>query len=150
MTASPTLVRELLGRHGTLESQDKGTWTGEVPLPGDLASFYNEVGPANITIEGYRERCPEAFLITTSGFSKGSIEVAKRARGLIHLVNGEKLLELMVEHGIGLCRGSYGEIVRETAAAKDPDGAGRRGANADAEADAEPDSVPAVASIKQP
>lgn len=89
------------------------------------------------------ERCPEAFLITTSGFSKGAIDVARRARGLIHLVDGETLLELMVEHGIGLCRGTYGEIVRETAAATDPDEPRRQATDADV--DAEP--LPVVAKI---
>jgi hypothetical protein len=91
------------------------------------------------------ERCPEAFLITTSGFSKGATEVAGRARGLIHLVDGEKLLELMVKHGIGLCRGQYGEIVREAPAATDPGGSSSRETDEETEAV----SVPAVASLEQ-
>ncbi len=53
MMLTPTRVRELLEVHGTCRSQEASEWTGDIPLPDALAVFYREVGPDNITIEGY-------------------------------------------------------------------------------------------------
>jgi len=46
-------VRELLGLHGTCRPQDPSEWTGDIPLANAIADFYSEVGPLDITIEGY-------------------------------------------------------------------------------------------------
>ena len=46
-------VRELLRVHGSVEQQDSADWKGLFPLPGALAAFYRDVGPVDITIEGY-------------------------------------------------------------------------------------------------
>lgn len=48
-----TRVSELLGLHGTCQPQDASEWTGTIPLPNSIAEFYRDVGPMNITIEGY-------------------------------------------------------------------------------------------------
>ena len=50
---TPARVRELLELHGTCEPQDQSEWTGNIPLPDAIATFYRDVGPVNITIEGY-------------------------------------------------------------------------------------------------
>jgi len=50
---TPARVRELLEEHGHCEPQDASQWTGEIPLPDKIALFYRDVGPADITIEGY-------------------------------------------------------------------------------------------------
>ena len=49
----PRRVRELLAAHGRLEPQEPSDWTGEVPLPEPIAAFYRDVGPVDVTIEGY-------------------------------------------------------------------------------------------------
>ena len=46
-------VVELLRAHGELRSQDPLNWNGEIPLPEHVATFYREVGPVDITIEGF-------------------------------------------------------------------------------------------------
>ncbi len=46
-------ARELLEAHGTCQPQDASEWTGDIPLPDAIADFYREVGPVNITIDGY-------------------------------------------------------------------------------------------------
>ena len=46
-------VVELLRSHGEVRSQQPSAWKGTIPLPEAIASFYREVGPVNITIEGY-------------------------------------------------------------------------------------------------
>ena len=48
-----SLVLELLKPHGSCRSQDSSEWTGTIPLPGGLASFYHEVGPVSMFIDGY-------------------------------------------------------------------------------------------------
>lgn len=48
-----TRVRELLEIHGECSSQDASAWTGEISLPDEIATFYRDVGPVDITIEGY-------------------------------------------------------------------------------------------------
>lgn len=45
-------VRELLCAHGEVRSQDASDWNGAIPLPEDIAMFYRDVGPIDITIEG--------------------------------------------------------------------------------------------------
>ena len=65
------------------------------------------------------ENAAEAFLIATSGFSKGAMAQARRDAG-VHLIDGERLLELFVKQGIGLRCGQFGEIVRSTVAAPAP------------------------------
>jgi restriction system protein len=63
------------------------------------------------------EQCAEAVLITTSGFSQGAEEKAKLVQG-VSLIGGMRLIELMVEHSVGLKKGKFGEFVRVTS----PDG----------------------------
>jgi len=46
-------VRDLLSKHGEVRPQNSRDWNGEFPLPESLATFYQEVGPVNVTIEGY-------------------------------------------------------------------------------------------------
>ncbi len=46
-------VIELLRAHGEVRSQSPLSWNGDIPLPPHLATFYREVGPVDITIEGY-------------------------------------------------------------------------------------------------
>lgn len=44
-TATPDVLRGLLSQFGALRPQTVSDWTGEGPLPSDLARFYAEVGP---------------------------------------------------------------------------------------------------------
>ena len=46
-------ARELLARHGVVQSQPPDDWTGIFPLPASVERFFQEVGPADITIEDY-------------------------------------------------------------------------------------------------
>ena len=46
-------VRDLLKQHGTCRLQDSSQWTGDIPLPAGIADFYRDVGPVNITINGF-------------------------------------------------------------------------------------------------
>jgi hypothetical protein len=46
-------VRELLSRHGVVQQQQPDDWTGKFPLPPSVERFFLEVGPVDITIEGY-------------------------------------------------------------------------------------------------
>ncbi len=46
-------VRELLELHGSCQPQHASEWAGQIPLPDPIAEFYRDVGPVNITIEGY-------------------------------------------------------------------------------------------------
>src|SRR5688572_30311796 len=46
-------VKELVGKHGDLRSQPAEEWKGAFPLPQTLARFYRDIGPLDITIEGY-------------------------------------------------------------------------------------------------
>ena len=66
------------------------------------------------------EQCAEAVLITTSGFSQGAREKAGLVQG-VSLINGMRLIELMVEHSVGLRLGKFGEIVRVISSGE-PDG----------------------------
>lgn len=50
---SATRVCELLRAHGGVRSQSPLDWNGDTPLPECLATFYREVGPVDITIEGF-------------------------------------------------------------------------------------------------
>jgi hypothetical protein len=43
-------ARELLSKHGTVETQERSDWMGEVPLPEPIARFYEEVGPSDVVI----------------------------------------------------------------------------------------------------
>lgn len=47
---TPQQARALLGKHGVVESQERTDWMGEIPLPDEIARFYEEVGPSDITI----------------------------------------------------------------------------------------------------
>ena len=53
MTATASQARELLAHHGTCSAQIADDWTGEIPIPDDIARFYAEVGPRDIEIVGY-------------------------------------------------------------------------------------------------
>lgn len=46
-------ARELLSIHGIVRPQPPDDWTGILPLPAPLQRFFQEVGPADITIESY-------------------------------------------------------------------------------------------------
>src|SRR5262245_18326840 len=46
-------ARELLSRHGLVQSQPPDDWTGIFPIPAPVERFYQEVGPTDITIESY-------------------------------------------------------------------------------------------------
>jgi hypothetical protein len=46
-------ARELLSVHGIVRPQPPDDWTGKFPLPISVERFFQEVGPADITIEGY-------------------------------------------------------------------------------------------------
>jgi hypothetical protein len=46
-------ARRLLTVHGETSPQSPGDWQGSFPLPPCLEKFYREVGPIDITIEGY-------------------------------------------------------------------------------------------------
>jgi len=52
-TISPDRVRELLRVHGEVRQQDASDWRGDISLPEDIATFYRDVGPVNITIQAY-------------------------------------------------------------------------------------------------
>jgi len=47
------IARELLKPHGKVCSQPASDWTGAFPIPPAVERFYGEVGPLNVTIEGY-------------------------------------------------------------------------------------------------
>lgn len=46
-------ARTRLLEHGDLRAQSASDWTGEVPLPDEVAAFYEEIGPHDVMIEGY-------------------------------------------------------------------------------------------------
>jgi hypothetical protein len=46
-------ARELLAEHGPVRSQQPTDWTGSFSLPTSLLTFYQEVGPFDVTIEQY-------------------------------------------------------------------------------------------------
>lgn len=46
-------VRLLLAEHGEVRTQFADEWIGQISLPNEVADFYREVGPCNITIAGY-------------------------------------------------------------------------------------------------
>ena len=46
-------ARELLSVHGIVRPQPPDDWTGKFPRPTSVERFFQEVGPADITIEGY-------------------------------------------------------------------------------------------------
>ena len=48
-----SFARELLELHGNCMPQDASEWVGNIPLPDPIAAFYREVGPIDITIEGF-------------------------------------------------------------------------------------------------
>jgi hypothetical protein len=64
-------VRELLSRHGALRPQGPEDWEGEFPLPEPLEAFYREVGPVNVTIEGYGNPCFLPSLAALWRFQEG-------------------------------------------------------------------------------
>ncbi len=46
-------ARTLLLKHGVVRSQPPKDWKGPIALPPALESFYREVGPVDVTIDGY-------------------------------------------------------------------------------------------------
>jgi hypothetical protein len=46
-------ARELLSMHGIVQPQPPDDWTGIFPLPPSVERFFQQVGPADITIEDY-------------------------------------------------------------------------------------------------
>jgi hypothetical protein len=53
--SSKTLAtaRSLLAEHGELRPQSAYDWRGSFPLPSDLSTFYDVVGPVNVRIVSY-------------------------------------------------------------------------------------------------
>jgi hypothetical protein len=50
---APGDLRMLVAKHGTVRSQDSSEWTGEFPLPPQLAKFYVDIGPVDVSIQAY-------------------------------------------------------------------------------------------------
>ncbi|WP_182871483.1 hypothetical protein [Stieleria mannarensis] len=48
-----SLTRKLLSQHGKCEQQDASAWSGDFALPEPILTYYRDVGPNDITIEGY-------------------------------------------------------------------------------------------------
>lgn len=46
-------ARGFLAKHGEVAPQVASEWTGSVALPPAVATFYEEVGPVDVTIAGY-------------------------------------------------------------------------------------------------
>lgn len=46
-------ARLLLSKHGEVGTQPPSDWLGSVALPADLAVYYQDVGPRDVTIESY-------------------------------------------------------------------------------------------------
>jgi len=53
MSLDTSHVRSLLSPHGEVASQSSDQWTGPFPLPTLLVDFYRDVGPLDVSIEGY-------------------------------------------------------------------------------------------------
>src|SRR5262249_27440082 len=51
--ATAEVAKRLLAIHGEVRPQSPSDWTGAFPLPQAVERFYREVGPADVTIEGY-------------------------------------------------------------------------------------------------
>lgn len=47
------VAKRLLALHGEVRPQPPSDWTGYFPIPAPVERFYQEVGPANITINGH-------------------------------------------------------------------------------------------------
>jgi hypothetical protein len=47
------VAKRLLALHGEVRPQPASDWTGVFPIPAAVERFYQEVGPANVTIAGY-------------------------------------------------------------------------------------------------
>jgi len=52
MIDAPT-ARRLLSAHGVTQTQPATDWDGTFPLPPALDAFYREVGPVDVTIDGF-------------------------------------------------------------------------------------------------
>lgn len=52
MPITPEQVRMLLSEHGQTCSEGLDDWSGKIELPNEIANFYRDIGPSNITIEG--------------------------------------------------------------------------------------------------
>ncbi len=48
------------------------------------------------------QRSPKGVFVTTSAFSAQAIDFASRIPQRVVLINGKRLTELMVEHGVGM------------------------------------------------
>jgi hypothetical protein len=46
-------AKRLLALHGEVRPQSASDWTGAFPIPAAVERFYQEVGPANVTIEAH-------------------------------------------------------------------------------------------------
>lgn len=46
-------ARKLLSSHGVTRAQDSTDWKGSFALPLELEAFYREVGPVDVSIDGY-------------------------------------------------------------------------------------------------
>jgi hypothetical protein len=47
------VAKRLLALHGEVRPQPSSDWTGPFPIPAAVERFYQEVGPANVTIEAH-------------------------------------------------------------------------------------------------
>lgn len=46
-------IRELVSEHGEVRSQLDRDWSGDFTLPDQVRIFYRDIGPHNVTIDGY-------------------------------------------------------------------------------------------------
>ena len=47
------VAKRLLALHGEVRAQPPSDWTGTFPIPAVVERFYQEVGPANVTVEAH-------------------------------------------------------------------------------------------------
>jgi hypothetical protein len=47
------VAKRLLALHGEVRTQPPSDWTGPFPIPAAVERFYQEVGPANVSIEAH-------------------------------------------------------------------------------------------------
>ena len=50
---TPERAKELLAAHGEVRPQPPTDWKGAFPLPAAAERFYQEIGPADVTIEAH-------------------------------------------------------------------------------------------------
>jgi hypothetical protein len=46
-------ARTLLAEHGNLRPQLNSDWRGTIPLPSDIATYFQQIGPVDVYVRGY-------------------------------------------------------------------------------------------------